>query len=336
MRHLLRTRDLTRDEAIHILDIALDMAAVQNREVKKLPTLRGKTVVNLFFEDSTRTRISFEAAAKRLSADVINFSARGSSISKGESLKDTAQTLQALGADGVVIRHPVSGAPQVLAVSGWITAGVINAGDGTHEHPTQGLLDAFTIRQRVHGAGARGRGLDGVRVIIVGDILHSRVARSNVWLLTTLGAHVHLVAPPTLLPVDTSGWPVTTGFDLDGALAGHPDVVMMLRIQEERMHGSFFPSSREYTRTWGLDGPRFRALQPDTIVMHPGPMNRGLEIAPIAADSPQSTVREQVANGVSVRMSALYVLLSGERETATVSGDGATEHHAIQQRSAAQ
>src|SRR6218665_47905 len=163
MRHLLRTRDLTRDEAIHILDIALDMAAVQNREVKKLPTLRGKTVVNLFFEDSTRTRISFEAAAKRLSADVINFSARGSSISKGESLKDTAQPLQALGADGVVIRHPVSGAPQVLAVSGWITAGVINAGDGTHEHPTQGLLDAFTIRQRVHGAGARGRGLDGGR-----------------------------------------------------------------------------------------------------------------------------------------------------------------------------
>ena len=193
MRHLLSTKDLSRVEAVAILDVAEDMADVAGREVKKLPTLRGKTVVNLFFEDSTRTRISFEAAAKRLSADVINFSAKGSSVSKGESLKDTAQTLAAMGADGVVIRHHASGAPQVLAASGWIDAGIINAGDGTHEHPTQALLDAFTIRRRLHGAASRGRDLDGIRVTIVGDILHSRVARSNVWLLTTLGARVHLV-----------------------------------------------------------------------------------------------------------------------------------------------
>ncbi|WP_394552222.1 aspartate carbamoyltransferase catalytic subunit [Agromyces sp. MMS24-JH15] len=316
MKHLLGTRDLTRDEAIELLDIAEAMALVQEREVKKLPTLRGKTVVNLFFEDSTRTRISFEAAAKRLSADVINFSAKGSSVSKGESLKDTAQTLQAIGADGVVIRHPSSGAPQTLATSGWIDAGVVNAGDGTHEHPTQALLDAFTMRRRLHGAGSRGRGLDGVRVVIVGDILHSRVARSNVWLLATLGASVHLVAPPTLLPVDPSGWPAEIGYDLDAALAGGPDVVMMLRVQAERMHAAFFPNSREYSRTWGLDDARFAQLPATTMVMHPGPMNRGLEIASSAADSPQSTVLEQVANGVSVRMAALYLLLSGEREEA--------------------
>ncbi|RXZ86742.1 aspartate carbamoyltransferase catalytic subunit [Agromyces atrinae] len=314
MRHLLSTRDLTRAEAIEILDIAEDMAAVQLREVKKLPTLRGKTVVNLFFEDSTRTRISFEAAAKRLSADVINFSAKGSSVSKGESLKDTAQTLQAIGADGVVIRHGASGAPQTLATSGWIDAGVINAGDGTHEHPTQALLDAFTIRRRLHGAASRGRDLAGVRVVIVGDILHSRVARSNVWLLSTLGADVTLVAPPTLVPVDLTAWPVTVGYDLDAALAAGPDVVMMLRIQAERMNAAFFPNSREYSRTWGLDDERFHRLAPTSIVMHPGPMNRGLEISSAAADSPQSTVLEQVSNGVSVRMAALYLLLSGERE----------------------
>nr|WP_155843850.1 aspartate carbamoyltransferase catalytic subunit [Agromyces luteolus] len=310
---MLSTRDLSRDEAIALLDVAEDMAAVQEREVKKLPTLRGRTVVNLFFEDSTRTRISFEAAAKRLSADVINFSAKGSSVSKGESLKDTAQTLQAMGADGVVIRHPSSGAPFTLATSGWIDAGVVNAGDGTHEHPTQALLDAFTMRRRLHGDASRGRDLDGVRVVVVGDILHSRVARSNVWLLETLGADVTLVAPPTLVPVDVSGWPATIEYDLDRALADGPDVVMMLRIQAERMHGAFFPNSREYARTWGLDDHRFAQLPETTMVMHPGPMNRGLEIAARAADSTQSTVREQVANGVSVRMAALYLLLSGER-----------------------
>ena len=314
MRHLLSTKGITRDDAIALLDIAEDMADVVNREVKKLPTLRGKTVVNLFFEDSTRTRISFEAAAKRLSADVINFSAKGSSVSKGESLKDTAQTLAAMGADGVVIRHPASGAPQVLASSGWIDAGIINAGDGTHEHPTQALLDAFTIRRRRHGSASRGKSLDGVAVTIVGDILHSRVARSNLWLLTTLGAELTFVAPPTLLPTDMSGWPATFGFDLDAAIDAGPDVIMMLRIQAERMSAAFFPSSREYSRGWGLDDARLARLGADSIVMHPGPMTRGLEISSAAADSARSTVREQVANGVSVRMAALYLLLSGDRE----------------------
>jgi len=310
VRHLLSTKDVSREEAIAILDIAEDMAGVADREVKKLPTLRGKTVVNLFFEDSTRTRVSFEVAAKRLSADVINFSAKGSSVSKGESLKDTAQTLAAMGADAVVIRHPASGAPKVLADSGWIDAGIVNAGDGTHEHPTQALLDAFTIRRRLHGAGARGKDLAGVTVTIVGDILHSRVARSNIWLLTTLGATVSLVAPATLLPVSTDGWPVSVSYDLDAAIDAGPDVVMMLRIQAERMNAAFFPNAREYSRQWGLDDERAARLPAASIVMHPGPMNRGLEISAHAADSPQSTVLEQVANGVSIRMAVLYHLLS--------------------------
>jgi len=310
MRHLLSTQDLSREQAIEILDVAEDMAGVADREVKKLPTLRGKTVVNLFFEDSTRTRVSFEVAAKRLSADVINFSAKGSSVSKGESLKDTAQTLAAMGADAVVIRHGDSGAPRVLADSGWIDAGIVNAGDGTHEHPTQALLDAFTIRRRLHGSGARGRGLDGVSVTIVGDILHSRVARSNIWLLTTLGAEVNLVAPATLLPVSTAGWPVSVGYDLDAAVDAGPDVVMMLRIQAERMSAAFFPNAREYSRQWGLDDERVARLPAATMVMHPGPMNRGLEISAGAADSSRSTVLEQVANGVSIRMAVLYHLLS--------------------------
>lgn len=311
MRHLLSTKDLTRDEVIALLDIAEDMADVADREVKKLPTLRGRTVVNLFFEDSTRTRVSFEVAAKRLSADVITFSAKGSSVSKGESLKDTAQTLAAMGADAVVIRHSASGAARVLAESGWIDAGIINAGDGTHEHPTQALVDAFTIRRRLHGTASRGRDLDGVTVTIVGDIVHSRVARSNVWLLSTLGARVSLVAPATLLPVNTTGWPATTGFDLDAAIDDGPDVVMMLRIQAERMHAAFFPNVREYSRQWGLDDERAVRLPAATMVMHPGPMNRGLEISAGAADSPRSTVLDQVANGVSMRMAVLYSLLSG-------------------------
>ncbi|QWT23342.1 aspartate carbamoyltransferase catalytic subunit [Subtercola sp. PAMC28395] len=315
MKHLLSTRNLSRDEAIQILDVAENMADVSNREVKKLPTLRGKTVVNLFFEDSTRTRISFEAAAKRLSADVINFSAKGSSVSKGESLKDTAQTLAAMGADGVVIRHHSSGAPQVLAESNWIDAPVINAGDGTHEHPTQALLDAFTMRRRLFGAASRGRDLHGVSVVIVGDILHSRVARSNLWLLQTLGAHVTFVAPATLVPFGVETWPATVSYDLDRVLReSEPDVVMMLRIQSERMNAAFFPNAREYSREWGLDDVRFGRLRADTIVMHPGPMNRGLEISAAAADSAQSTVLEQVTNGVSIRMAVLYLLLSGERE----------------------
>lgn len=317
MRHLLDTKTLTRDDAVRILDVAEDMRDTQRREVKKLPTLRGRTVVNLFFEDSTRTRISFEAAAKRLSADVINFSAKGSSVSKGESLQDTAQTLQAMGADAVVIRHGSSGAPQTLATSGWITAGVVNAGDGTHEHPTQALLDAFTIRKRFFGDDSRGRDLAGLRVSIVGDILHSRVARSNVWLLTALGAHVTIVAPATLVPQDLSAWPVTVAYDLDEAVAAAPDALMMLRIQLERMNAAYFPTEREYSRRWGLDAERLAALPEGSIVMHPGPMNRGLEISADAADSPRSTVLEQVANGVSVRMAVLYLLLAGERETNT-------------------
>ncbi|MEL5990017.1 aspartate carbamoyltransferase catalytic subunit [Microbacterium phosphatis] len=317
MRHLLDTRTLTREDAIRILDVAEDMADTQSREVKKLPTLRGKTVVNLFFEDSTRTRISFEAAAKRLSADVINFAAKGSSVSKGESLQDTAQTLQAMGADAVVIRHSASGAPRTLATSGWIEAGVVNAGDGTHEHPTQALLDAFTMRKRRYGADSRGRDLAGFRVAVVGDILHSRVARSNVWLLHTLGADVTLVAPPTLLPQDISAWPVTVRYDLDKAIAEEPDALMMLRIQLERMNASYFPSEREYSRRWGLDARRLAGLPDGTIVMHPGPMNRGLEICAEAADSPRSTVLEQVKAGVSVRMAVLYLLLTGQNTATT-------------------
>lgn len=311
MRHLLDTKTLSLYDALRILDVAEDMRDTQSREVKKLPTLRGKTIVNLFFEDSTRTRISFEAAAKRLSADVINFSAKGSSVSKGESLQDTAQTLQAMGADAVVIRHGASGAPHTLASSGWISAGIVNAGDGTHEHPTQALLDAFTIRKRRFAGDSRGRDLAGVRVTIVGDILHSRVARSNVWLLSTLGAEVTIVAPPTLLPQDLSAWPVRVVYDLDEAIAARPDAIMMLRIQLERMNAAYFPTEREYSRRWGLDAARLAALPEGSIVMHPGPMNRGLEISAGAADSPQSTVLEQVANGVSVRMAALYLLLAG-------------------------
>ena len=312
--HLLSTRDLDRETAIRVLDVAEDMADVATRAVPKLPTLRGRTVANLFFEDSTRTRLSFEAAAKRLSADVITFGAKGSSVSKGESLKDTAQTVAAMGVDAVVLRHGASGAAQVLAESGWIDAGVVNAGDGTHEHPTQALLDAFTMRRRLHGEASRGRDLAGFRVTIVGDIVHSRVARSNVWLLRTLGAEVHLVAPRTLLPAAVDGWPVTVSSDLDAAIAEAPDVLMMLRIQSERMHAAFFPHEREYARQWGLSDERFARLAPDTMVMHPGPMNRGLEISATAADSDASVILDQVTNGVSIRMAVLYLMLSGTSE----------------------
>jgi aspartate carbamoyltransferase catalytic subunit len=301
-RHLLSAADLDLESATLILDTAEQMDhALAGREVKKLPTLRGRTVVNLFFEDSTRTRTSFELAAKRLSADVINFSAKGSSVSKGESLKDTALTLEAMGADAVVVRHSMSGAPHRLA--GWIRGSVVNAGDGTHEHPTQALLDAFTMRRRM------GR-LEGLRVVIVGDVLHSRVARSNVLLLHTLGADVTLVAPPTLLPVGVEEWPVAVSYDLDAVLA-KADAVMMLRVQRERMNESFFPTQREYSRRYGLDRQRVAQLPDDAIVMHPGPMNRGMEIAAEVADSVRSTIVEQVSNGVSVRMAVLYLLLGG-------------------------
>jgi len=308
VRHLLSTADLDHTAAVQLLDTAEAMAATQRREIKKLPTLRGRTVVNLFYEDSTRTRISFEAAAKRLSADVINFSAKGSSVSKGESLKDTAETLQAMGADAVVIRHPASGAPHRLAAMGWTSGAVLNAGDGTHEHPTQALLDAFTLRRHLRdGEGD----LAGVRVAVVGDVLHSRVARSNVHLLHTLGAAVTLVAPPTLLPRGVDSWPCATSFDLDVVLP-EVDAVMMLRVQAERMNAAFFPSEREYSRRYGLDARRLRLMPDHAVVMHPGPMNRGLEISADAADSPRAVVLDQVSNGVSVRMAALYLLLAGE------------------------
>ncbi len=316
MKHLLSARDLNRDLAVQVLDTAATMAATQDREIRKLPALLGKTVVNLFFEDSTRTRISFEAAAKRLSADVINFSAKGSSVSKGESLKDTAQTLQAMGADAVVVRHSSSGAPEQLATSGWIDAGVVNAGDGTHQHPTQALLDAFTLRRHLVGDGdddaCSGKDLSGVRVTIVGDILHSRVARSNVDLLTTLGAKVTIVAPPTLLPAHLNTWPVDVSYDLDAAIDAQPDAIMMLRVQAERMSDQgFFPSAMEYARHYGLDKLRAKRLGKDAIIMHPGPMNRGLEISAQAADSERAVITEQVTNGVAVRMAVLYMLLAG-------------------------
>jgi aspartate carbamoyltransferase catalytic subunit len=311
VKHLLSTRDLAKDDAIGILDVAEDMADVARRAVPKLPTLQGRTVANLFFEDSTRTRLSFEAAAKRLSADVITLSAKGSSVQKGESLKDTAQTVAAMGVDAVVIRHGASGAARTLADGGWIDAAIVNAGDGTHEHPTQGLLDAYTMRKTRHGDASRGKDLDGLQVTIVGDILHSRVARSNLWLLTTLGADVTLVAPATLLPTGASTWPATVRHDLDDALAQNPDVVMMLRIQSERMNAAFFPNEREYAREWGLDDARFGRLRPDTMVMHPGPMMRGLEISAGAADSARSLVLDQVTNGVSIRMAVLYLVLAG-------------------------
>ncbi len=301
-RHLLSAVDLTLEDATLVLDTATELAQLTERAtVKKLPTLRGRTVVNLFFEDSTRTRTSFELAAKRLSADVINFSAKGSSVSKGETLKDTALTLEAMGSDAVVIRHAWSGAP--VNLSRFVRGSVINAGDGTHEHPTQALLDAYTMRQRL------GR-IEGLKVTIVGDILHSRVARSNVLLLHTLGAEVTLVAPPTLLPVGVDAWPCTVSYDLDAVLP-KSDVVMMLRVQRERMGAAYFPSSREYSRRYGLDVRRVQTLSDDAIVMHPGPMVRGMEIAPEVADGVRSTIVEQVANGVSVRMAVLYLLLGG-------------------------
>ena len=304
--HLLSSADLDRDEALLLLDTAAEMRALADRPIKKSPVLRGRTVVNLFFEDSTRTRISFEAAAKRLSADVINFAAKGSSLSKGESLKDTALTLEAMGADAVVIRHSASGAPHRLATSGWVRASVVNAGDGTHEHPTQALLDAFTMRRHLGD-------LDGRRVAIVGDVLHSRVARSNALLLSTLGAEVTLVAPPTLLPIGVDTWPVSTSYDLDATLP-KSDVVMMLRVQRERMNlsgGGFFPSAREYSRRYGLDARRMAQMPEGALVMHPGPMIRGMEISADVADSDRSVIVEQVTNGVAVRMAVLYLLLGG-------------------------
>jgi aspartate carbamoyltransferase catalytic subunit len=325
-RHLLSTADLSRDDAVLILDTAEEIARLAARPIKKLPTLRGRTVVNLFFEDSTRTRTSFEVAAKRLSADVINFSAKGSSVSKGESLKDTALTLEAMGADAVVVRHSASGAAYRLANAGWSSSHVVNAGDGTHEHPTQALLDAFTMRRHLGG-------FDGRKVTVVGDVLHSRVARSNVHLLATLGARVTLVAPPTLLPVGVESWPCHVSYDLDAAVPGS-DAIMMLRVQRERMNGGFFPTQREYSRRYGLDAQRMAKLPDKAIVMHPGPMVRGMEISAEVADSDRSVIVEQVANGVSVRMAVLYLLLSGS-ESAIGNDEGQHQHQNTEPKGAA-
>ena len=312
MKHLLTIDDLAVEEIEAIFDTAADMHDVQRREVKKLPALRGRTVVNMFFEDSTRTRSSFEIAGKWLSADVINISGKGSSTSKGESLRDTVLTVCAMGVDGLVIRHPASGS--ALQVSQWVDASVVNAGDGLHEHPTQALLDAYTLQRHLGS-------LEGRHVAIIGDLTHSRVFRSNVQCLTKLGARVTVVAPPTLMPSGIGSWSRAAGFetsyDLDDVLGGAhgaPDAVMMLRVQRERMSGAFFPSAREYTVGYGLTRARLARLRPDVPICHPGPMNRGLEIAADAADAAQSVVLEQVSSGLAVRMAVLYHLLAGETD----------------------
>ena len=312
MRHLLSAGDLTLPETTRILDLAEEMSTVQDRAVKKLPALRGRTVVNLFFEDSTRTRSSFEIAGKWLSADVINISAKGSSVSKGESLRDTVLTVAAMGVDALVIRHHASGAPWQAA--SWVDAHILNAGDGTHEHPTQALLDAFTLRRHFRRQEPDRVDFTGLTIALVGDITHSRVARSNVLLLQTLGADVVLVAPPTLLPAGVDSWPVRVSTDLDEVLPT-VDALMMLRVQRERMAGGYFPTPREYTVGYGLTRTRLGALQPHTAVCHPGPMNRGLEISADAADAANSLILDQVAAGVAVRMSVLYELLGGADET---------------------
>jgi aspartate carbamoyltransferase catalytic subunit len=342
IRHLLSAADLDAPSALQILDSAEQMHALHSRQVKKLPALRGRTVVNLFFEDSTRTRSSFEIAGKWLSADVINISAKGSSVSKGESLRDTVLTVAAMGVDALVVRHSASGAVQ--RITEWVDCPVVNAGDGTHEHPTQALLDAFSLRRRLGE-------LSGRHVVIVGDVTHSRVARSNVALLTTLGAHVTLVAPPTLMPARVDTWPCNTSWDLDDVLAGKVggdvDAVMMLRVQRERMTGDargagvglpgdargagvglpgdargagvgYFPTEREYAIGYGLSPQRLELLPEHAPVMHPGPMNRGLEISSAAADSGRSVILDQVKAGVAVRMAVLYHLLAGDSAPASV------------------
>ena len=302
IQHLLSIEDLSAEQITTILDTADSLKDIALRPIKKVPVLRGRTVCNLFFEDSTRTRISFELAAKRLSADVINFSAKGSSVSKGEGLKDTALTLQAMGVDAIVIRHSASGAPQQL--TRYVDAKVLNAGDGWHQHPTQGLLDLFTIRDKI------GR-IDGLRAAIIGDVSHSRVARSVAQGLVTMGAEVTLVGPPTLIPPGAQQWGVSISHDIDPVLE-KTDVLYLLRVQRERMSEQYFPSSREYARIWGVDRDRLARLPEGAIVMHPGPMNRGVEITADAADAPNSVITEQVTNGIAVRMSCLYLMLGGE------------------------
>ncbi|HXF37695.1 MAG TPA: aspartate carbamoyltransferase catalytic subunit [Actinomycetota bacterium] len=301
-RHLLSVHDLTAEDVVRILDTAESFREVGTRVIKKVPALRGRTVVNLFYEDSTRTRISFELAAKRLSADVINFSTSGSSVAKGEGLKDTARTLQAMGADAIVIRHSSSGSPHQL--TRWVSGRVLNAGDGTHEHPTQALLDLYTIREKL------GR-FEGLRAAIVGDVRHSRVARSLTFALVKMGAEVTLVGPPTLIPPEAPAWGAEVSYELDGVLP-KLDVCYLLRVQRERQRQRFFPSVREYARLYGLTAERVAALPEGCLIMHPGPMNRGVEIDSDVADLPRAVIEEQVTNGIAVRMALLYLLLGGD------------------------
>ncbi|GGK74214.1 aspartate carbamoyltransferase catalytic subunit [Ornithinimicrobium pekingense] len=306
MKHLLSVADLSREEILSVLDTAVSMHEVQHRDVKKLPTLRGRTIINFFFEDSTRTRSSFEIAGKWLSADTINLTGKGTSVSKGESLRDTVLTIDAMGVDMMIVRHPASGAP--MQIADWVGCSVVNAGDGTHEHPSQALLDAYSMRRALGD-------LEGRHVVIVGDLTHSRVLRSNLLCLQRLGAQVTLVAPPTLMPSGIDTWSGTDGFatsyDLDAVLPT-ADAVMMLRVQRERMSGGYFPTAKEYAVTYGLTKRRLGLLQDHAVICHPGPMNRGLEISADAADAARSLVLDQVSAGVAVRMSILYHLLAGE------------------------
>jgi aspartate carbamoyltransferase catalytic subunit len=302
-KHLLSIHDVSAEDVVRVLDTAESFREVGTRVIKKVPALRGRTVVNLFYENSTRTRISFELAAKRLSADVINFTTSGSSVSKGESLKDTALTLQAMGADAIVIRHSSSGSP--LTLTKWVKGSVLNAGDGTHEHPTQALLDLYTMRERL------GR-LEELRVAIIGDVLHSRVARSLSFALVKMGAEVTLVGPPTLIPPDAPAWGVQVSYDIESVLP-KLDVCYMLRVQRERQRQQYFPSVREYARLFGLTSARVAMLPERALIMHPGPMNRGVEIDSDVADLPNSVIEDQVTNGIAIRMALLYLLLGGTR-----------------------
>lgn len=304
-KHLLGIQDLTSSEIVTVLDTAESFYEISTREVKKVPTLRGKTIINLFFEPSTRTRSSFELAAKRLSADIVNFNLKSSSTVKGETFKDTILNLEAMNPDAIIIRHSCSGAPHYAST--FSQSNIINAGDGFHEHPTQALLDAFTIRQEK-------KEIENLKVIIVGDILHSRVARSNIYLLQKMGARIILVGPPALLPEEFNKFGVEIDFDLDRAIQG-ADVIMMLRIQLERQAKNFFPSIREYRNLYSLTTERYRRAKRNAIIMHPGPINRGVEISTDMADCAKSVILKQVENGVAVRMAVLYLLLGGkERE----------------------
>jgi aspartate carbamoyltransferase catalytic subunit len=309
MKHLLDIGHLDAAQIRHLLDLTDHMVEINRRPMPKVPALRGKTVVNLFFEDSTRTRTSFDTAARRLSADVMNFAVSSSSVNKGESLRDTIETITAMGVDAFVVRHSSSGAAQ--QITQWTTASIVNAGDGWHQHPTQALLDSYTIRTALN----RATGFDGLHIAIIGDITHSRVARSNVQAFTMLGARVTLVAPPTLLPPDISSWPVDVSHDLD-SLIDRLDVVYLLRMQRERMRDALVPSLREYTTLYGLTPARAARLREHTLVMHPGPMNRGVEMAVDPAELPGSTVLQQVTNGVAVRMAVLFELLGSGSEMA--------------------